>query len=314
MYKQTVPRATRDYARFLVREQDALERRLRRSLRGADSSFASVAALVAADVGRVQARVAASGQSYSGALLGEVAQGVGRVSATPLVGVTGAGVLIEEILSGARIMSTPQAMQLGFNWALQLARSAVGDTARQSVALGMGTREATGYVRALVGKTCSRCAILAGRIYSTEDAFLRHPQCDCQHIPFKEGAQPEGVVDSQEYFDSLSEAEQDAVFTKAGAEAIREGADINQVVNSRRGMSTVTDSLGRNRIATTRVFGQDLYLTSEGTTRRGFARARLNQSPGGKKAPRLMPESISKIAGSDREMYLKLLKRNGYLF
>lgn len=38
-----------------------------------------------------------------------------------------------------------------------------------------------------------------------------------------------------DYFESLDRAEQDKIFTKAGAQAIRDRADINQVVNARRG-------------------------------------------------------------------------------
>lgn len=87
------------------------------------------------------------------------------------------------------------------------------------------------------------------------------------------------------YFDGLSEAEQDRIFTQAGARAIRDGADMSQVVNARRGMFTA----GRRR------------LTRESITRFGVAR------PG-----RLMPEQIYTQAGT-RDEAITLLRQHGYL-
>jgi hypothetical protein len=128
------------------------------------------------------------------------------------------------------------------------------------------------------------------------------------------------------------------VFTKAGAEAIRLGADIGQVVNARRGafgLSTagarVTAAEARmlrggrdvGRLETRNVFGRDLYVTTEATTTRGAAGVRLGaredrvKTKGARytsaRAPRLMPESILKIAGNDRDEALRLLKRFGYI-
>src|SRR5690606_25790677 len=101
----------------------------------------------------------------------------------------------------------------------------------------------------------SRCVILAGRFYRKNTGFQRHPGCDCRHIPASESVAGDLAVDPRAYFDSLTEAEQDKAFTKAGAEAIRAGADIGQVVNARRGMYTAQGQL----------------LTREGTTSRGRA-------------------------------------------
>jgi len=74
-------------------------------------------------------------------------------------------------------------------------------------------------------------------------------------------------------------------------EALEEGADLNQVVNAQRGVYVAG---GRK-------------LTREGTTRRGFARARL-----GRGTPRLTPDQIFLQARS-REEALQMLYRNGYL-
>ena len=152
-----------------------------------------------------------------------------------------------------------------------------------------------------------------GHVYSLSSSEGWHvanslivSNCDCRHLP--SGQMEDGPTgDAREYFESLSEAEQDRIFTKAGAEAIRNGADISQVVNARRGMYT-----------TTGYDGKQWKFTREGTTRRGsygsgFRSPRYEgvQQP---KAPRrLMPEQIQAIA-RDKEEYLRLLERYGYFY
>lgn len=140
--------------------------------------------------------------------------------------------------------------------------------------------QASGYVRMLVGKSCSRCAILAGRWYAYNAGFKRHPRCDCIGIPGRESTVGDQATDPNAYFRSLSPAEQDQVFTKAGAEVIRQGADIAKVVNARRGMYTADGRL----------------FTREAAGRR----------------PRLMPEQILRDASS-RDDALRLLKLHGYI-
>ena len=103
------------------------------------------------------------------------------------------------------------------------------------------------------------------------------------------------TVSPSEYFDSLPKDEQDRIFTRAGAEAIRNGADINQVINSRRGMYTTADGY---------------KFTREGTTRRGFYGSR--EARRGTNRRRLMPEQIQTIA-KDKGDYLRLLKAYGYV-
>lgn len=147
-------------------------------------------------------------------------------------------------------------------------------------------RGADGYVRMLVGKSCPRCAILAGKRYGWNAGFRRHPRCDCIHIPAREDSADDLRTDPKAYFQSLSRDEQDRLFTKAGAEAIREGADIGRVVNSGRGMYAAG---GRS-------------LTREATTRRGTGQ-RI----------RLTPAQIFREANGNRDETLRLLRLHGYL-
>lgn len=204
------------------------------------------------------------------------------------------------------------------------------DVARNAAAIDLGARpKIAGYVRMLNTPSCSRCAILAGRFYRWSDGFQRHPKCDCRHVPTTRDASKDLVTEPRDYFDSLSEADQDRVFTKAGAQAIRDGADMSRVVNARRGMSTAqrvqqvgpaaqgetvyllgkpiytppvastapTTSEGARRLARD---ADGLFATEEGTLRSGSSR-------------RLMPESIYEIADGDRAEAIRLLRANGYI-
>jgi hypothetical protein len=184
------------------------------------------------------------------------------------------------------------------NLATTITAGAMQDTGRSSVQTGMQARPAVrGYVRMLVGKSCARCAILAGRTYRRARAFDRHPHCDCRHVPKAEDSD-DWTTRPKGYFRSLSESEQNRIFTEAGARAIREGADINQVVNARSGMTTVTG------------YGRDLQATTTGTTARGLAGQRLQG------ASRLLPDEIFRLAdelGWDRAETLRQLRRFAYI-
>jgi hypothetical protein len=217
-----------------------------------------------------------------------------------------------------------------------IVKTGITDTARSSVQTGMqARRSALWYVRMLKGKSCARCAVLAGRKYRSQHAFDRHRRCDCIHIPAGEDAN-DWTVNPKKYFAGLAAEEQDRLFTKAGAQAIRDGADINQVVNARRGANGLTPAGARltneeaqairegrdiGRLQRIEVFGQQVYVTNEGTTVRGLAGKRLADRglarPIGQRyrratTPRLMPESIYELA-ENREDAVRLLRRYGYL-
>lgn len=154
---------------------------------------------------------------------------------------------------------------------------------------------ATGYVRLLVGRTCARCILLAGKRYSWRADFKRHPRCDCTVVPTSE-VQPGTVVSPKQAFEQMLPSEQDKAFGKAGAEAIRAGADISQVVNARRGMQSAA------------VFGREVAITSESTTKRRRFGEKLSA-----RRPRLMPEQILAEAKGDRAEAVRLLSLHGYI-
>ena len=135
----------------------------------------------------------------------------------------------------------------------------------------------------------------SGHVYSLQSSEGWHSanslivsNCDCVHIPSAEAIADDVTIDPYAGFNSMTEAEQDRAFTKAGAEAIRDGGDMYQVQNARRGRS------------------EDRMTTTEGTTRRGH----WKQSGG--TGERLTPEGIysQKLSRDDT---LKLLESNGYI-
>lgn len=279
---------------------------------------------------------------------GVTPRAVGRVSAAALAGVASDGRDLADLLYQPAVRSlvgikrgatVDHALAGGGAGLDMLVRTQVADAGRVADQVAMTARpEATGYVRMLVGASCSRCVILAGRRYGWNAGFDRHPRCDCVHVPAREDTADEIRTDPKAYFASLSREEQDRAFTVAGAEAIRLGADMGQVVNARRGArglltagARVTGDEARmlrggrdrGRLEAVDVYGHQLFITSEGVTTRGVAGKRLGARETGEKVaggryrsaktPRLMPESVLAIAGNDRAEAIRLLRRFGYL-
>ena len=170
-----------------------------------------------------------------------------------------------------------------------------------------------GYVRMLQTPSCPRCIILAGRVYKWSRGFQRHPRCDCVHVPYADAANVSDIrTDPTGYFDSLTVEEQDRIFGKANAQAIRDGADMNQVVNiSRKGSLYSFDVADGTRLQATR----------EGTTIRQGRAGRLlanrdriiPEAFQRASVARLTPRAIYQLAGDDRDLARSLLSRYGYV-
>lgn len=285
-----------------------------------DGSWSKVATRLQVAVGAAQTLAASSADSYTAAAL--AAQGVkapaaGRVDPLAFSGVASDGrpldsLLYEPVIAtkaaiGAGV-APAEAKLRGLASLVRIAATQVQDAGRAAGGVAIASRpRVTGYVRMLNPPSCARCSILAGKWFRWNTGFQRHPHCDCIHVPAAEDAS-DLRTDPRAYFDSLSPAEQDRVFTKAGAQAIRDGSDLGQVVNARRGMQTA------------QVYGHQLKTTLEGITTRGVAGQRLGELAKAKgqryrasTTPRLMPESIYEIAGGNRDEAIRLLKRYGYL-
>lgn len=260
-----------------------------------------------AELARGQTQAAADGADYIEQALDAqdvAATAAGAVSPSMLAGIASDGRALTSLLYQPAIStlvairqgaSVRRAKAVGLNTLDMIARTQVADAGRSAETIGMTIRpQVTGYVRMLSLPSCSRCIVLGGKWFRWNEGFQRHPVCDCRHVPARENVAGDLTTDPKKLFNRLSEEQQNKIFGEAGAEAIRNGADINQVVNARRGMDTAV------------VFGRPVQHTREGITKRGHAGRRL-------KGPvRLMPETILREAKGNRSEAIRLLKAHGY--
>jgi len=278
-------------------------------------------------------RAAATGaQPYVAASL--AAQGVtpapaGILAPEAFAGQTAMGNPLGNMLESPAIMAKNQigqgqgidaALNVGANTLQRLASTEVHDAGRLAVGTAIaGDTACAGYVRRFVGATCPACIVLAGKFYRTNAGFARHPRCDCIHVPAGSAAAAK-VKAPRDVFDSFTRTQQDAAFGPANAQAIREGADISQVVNARRG--TYEASFGTKKYLATRegttrrgVFG-GYTVNADGTFTKRPASDYLPRQPGDRYArtrqTRLTPEQIYRDA-SGRDDVIRMLRDNGYL-
>ncbi len=185
--------------------------------------------------------------------------------ANSLVGTTSAGADLPTLLEGAENLDE----------LLMSVQTQLSDAARVAEGLAITARPSfTGYVRYLNPPSCSRCTILAGRIYKYSDGFLRHPNCDCFMVPVEAG------VNASKYHTDPMEAfelGQISDLTNAERQALLDGADISSLINVRRKQAGLT------------VAGRVL-----------------------ERGGRLTPEGIYELA-SDRDEAIQMLIKAGYL-
>ncbi len=335
-----------------IRRSDAATRRVlllwgKISVDDLDGGWDAVAGSMASTVSAVAVQNAAS----SGRMVAAVARADGIpsgdvIAANAFAGVDGSGRSLEGLLRGAVTttkesvgagVAPRQAYLSGAAYLAAMTKTAIADLARSASMVSSAGRGYVKYVRVVDPGACSRCAILSGSDRFTKP-FERHPSCRCTSVPVREGdGVPDGLIASpEEHFWSLSESEQERIYGKAGAEAIRLGANPIQVVGARRGASGMSYSranprrpgetwrMQRVQIGVrpdgTQITG---YATVEGTTKRGsYGRAQSNI--GGEfarrgnaryayaKRTRLMPETIMELTG-DPDMRRVLLRDAGYL-
>ncbi|MFJ4287981.1 hypothetical protein ACIPY0_20250 [Paenarthrobacter nicotinovorans] len=270
------------------------------TLSSLDGAWAASVGVLSPLLAGVQQKAAAAGAAYGAATLAE--QGLYEapqhfVDPAAFAGAASDGRPLEGLLWGpvphvktliAGGVAPSEALKSGGKYLTSLVRTQVADAGRSAAGVDTATRRNVGYVRMLNPPSCSRCSILAGRFYRWNAGFNRHPRCDCIHVQTnaRAAAESEGLIhDPYEYFQSLSPMEQDKAYTRAGAQAIRDGGDIFQVVNSRRGMKPGG------------------LTTAEGTSKRGNF---------GRQGRRLTPEAIY-AKGLSREATLAELERYGYI-
>ncbi|MFJ2007402.1 VG15 protein [Streptomyces chartreusis] len=318
-------------------------------------SWEQLSPLLVAAVTDAQTQAAGLADSYLDDILaaeGADPAAAGRIVPSAFAGIASDGrpllsLLYQPVIDWKVRMLAGQSMEDAFRGslasALRITATQVADAGRGATGAAMaGRRTIQGYVRVVQPPACGRCVILAGKEFGWNKGFQRHPRCDCIHLPTtliarsqhrgrigadrfapttRPGSGAAGFIDPRAYFNGLSRAEQDRVFGADGARAIRDGADMAQVVNARRGMTTMS------------AYGRQVLATREATTRRGafyrLERARTQERTGTRfardrtdvrrglprfelRTPRLMPEEIYRLAES-RDEALAMLRRFGYL-
>jgi len=205
--------------------------------------LSSLMELVAADAGGYIRQVLADQDvRYNGPAINPVA----------FAGIASDGRDLEGLLRGAVVklresqragLSDAVSKAHGRNFLELVVRTQVSDAARAAESVGVTVADAqtptgrpvmVGWIRMLTPPSCGDCAILAGKFYRWNSGFKRHPNCDCRHLPCTLAASTQMLTNPKVYFESLTEAEQDYYFGKANAQAIRDGADIYQIVNAGR--------------------------------------------------------------------------------
>ena len=281
------------------RESQALTASVMRRLRSLwalmgddfDLSWATIQARVAEVVAQGQAYAVMTSTEYASVVseqVGMPAELAGPVNVAAFAGVTGGGEPVAAVARDAVIhakvavaggVGVREALRAGGAWLEKFARNEI--TAARSDALSAfvaASPTTTGFVRMLNPPSCRNCLVLAGKWFRWNEGFQRHNGCDCTHVPARESAQ-EYRTDPYAYFRGMSPAEQDRMFGKEGAQAIRDGADIYRVVNvKQRGASE----------------------------RRGWA-GRLYKSP------TVTIEDILKQSRGDRTRALELMRVHGFI-
>ncbi|MFD6432827.1 hypothetical protein [Streptomyces venezuelae] len=283
-----------------------------------EASWAGRAPLAAELIGRGQLAAAGSAEPWLTAEVGE-----GAAPVVPEAAVAATGDLFPALLSPLLIalsrirhgLAVGLSILSGAAFLEMVTRTLIADAGRIADMAGMIARpRVVSYVRVVEAPACARCILLAGREYSFSEGFLRHPRCDCTMAAKRPGdtwvpALPEDLAAQ------MTAEQQQRTFGKDAAAALAEGADLAQLVNARRGMSTGT------------YYGRRVRTTSEGTTRRGLygrrrstyvkaAGMRFGEATKGRArtvAPRLMPEEIYRLADGDRAHAIRLLRKNGYI-
>lgn len=255
-----------------------------------DTSWSRIASRLVVVVASAQLGAARAGAAYVPAALNEIGQSVNPdayLQPQAWAGVASDGRPLDSLLYSA-VVHTKQALGQGVPLPEALAsagrsldllvRTQVADAARSSAGAAIAVRPQVGYTRVAGGACCQRCAVLVGKWFKWNTGFRRHPRCTCRHVPCEQSG-------FEGYTDKIA-PDQVRDLNKDQRQAINDGANLNQVINSHR--------------ANTRANGG--MTTSEGNTGRG--------SYG--KPQRLTPEGIYRVSAT-REETLAKLKQYGYI-
>ena len=239
---------------------------------------------------------------------------VGEFRPESLVGVASDGRRLDTLAYGAVTTAktgvgggaaTRQALAEGGSWLAMMTALQVADAARQAVGVMTAARpKLAGQIRVLNPPSCQRCVILAGRWYRWDAGFPRHPRCDCTGMPTEDlgWARAEGFITDP--MDAYRRGEITDL-TEAQVKAIEDGANIGQVVNAYRGIST-TATQTRDRVLRK---VRHVELPPGVPDLAAFFPDRFRETV---RARNLTPEGIYRQARS-RDEAISLLRKYGYI-
>lgn len=224
-----------------------------------DQSWSSIRPAVVSMVAAGRRAAVTSAVPYTDALLAETGQVHAAVGVlAPAAFLSSApdgremGSLLDESVVKAKVAvgagaTVGEALAQSGRWLSMATLSTLADTRRMVYQADIVQRPTlTGYVRMLNMPSCDRCIMLAGKWFRWNEGFQRHPRCDCTHIPGAENVVGDARTDPYKAFESMSGDEQERVFGRSEARAIREGADIYAVVNqSVRKLPTANSAIDR---------------------------------------------------------------------
>ncbi|MCU1441128.1 MAG: hypothetical protein JWP85_2125 [Rhodoglobus sp.] len=243
-----------------------------------DSSWAKVAPTILETVNLARAAAVTTSLDQTAAVLAETGQAAapfGTLNPQRFLVAAPNGQPVADVLGGAVThakvavrdgASSAIALENSSKWLTGVVLTMLADTGRSVVGADIAQRKSiTGYVRMLNAPSCPRCVILAGKWFRWNEGFQRHPRCDCRHIPGSEDATGDLRTDPYEYFFSQSEAEQDRVWGRVNARAVRDGGDIYRIVNlEARGLGTAKSAARYGTPSRTTL--DDIYRTAGNRT------------------------------------------------
>ena len=231
-----------------------------------DASWQQIEAQMVAFAAGAQLAAAQEATLYVPAVLTELEQPdepAVRVRPEAFSGVASDGRSLPGLLRGAVVTSKRavaigkdggDALADGQRWLEQALQSTVADAARDATAAEIVARPGVGWVRMVNPPCCSRCAVLAGRVFKWNQGFDRHPLCDCVHMPTR-------LTDASSLITDPNELVKRGLITdlsQAQRQRLTDGDGMSKVLNQsrdrwrermaadRRAAGTV-DSLGRSR-------------------------------------------------------------------
>lgn len=314
--------ATRNQYRAQQRIQKDLLAELRKIWRRMggdwDTSWLRIAPDVVGAVSSAQVEMATATVAFTTSFLAQVDladEPVADVRPSSMAGYSSDGYPLDGLMYGSVVtarsagaeqgLNAPQALREGGKWMGLVASSQIADIGRTTTSLELASRpNLNGYTRFLNPPSCSRCAVLAGRVYRYSTGFRRHPKCDCLMVPAASTgwAKAEGFVS-----DPTADLSLIKDLTRAQTAALEAGADFNQVINASRGMKTVGEGARKRRITTEGTSSRGVYGKSAGQLQK-LAGNRYRTTT----QARLTPEQIFRQA-RDRDELVAYLKKYAYL-